>query len=152
MLQVANNPNLKRGPGRPKGSLNKTTNILKDALIKAAAEAWNDVLEYNTKKKTYKIKKGKGEDLIAYLRRMAVLEPAPFMSMLSKVLPHQLTGADDGPIKHEHEHKEAAEFIHSQLDRLAERQRQKLISEETLATGSDGSQVVVAFPGTKGST
>lgn len=67
------------GMGRPKGSLNKTTALLKDAILKAATEA------------------GDG-DMVEYLKRQAVLNPAPFMSLLGKVLPMQIAGDADNPI------------------------------------------------------
>lgn len=68
------------GPGRPKGSPNKTTAILKDAIIQAATNA------------------GEG-DMIEYLTRQAQLNPGPFMSLLGKVLPMQLTGEDGGALQ-----------------------------------------------------
>lgn len=73
------------GPGRPKGMPNKTTTLLKDAIMQAAEASGGD---------------GKGkEGLIGYLKKQAVDEPVAFMSMLGKVLPLQVTGQDDGPIK-----------------------------------------------------
>ena len=36
-----------------------------------------------------------------YLMDQAIKNPGPFMSLLGKVLPMQLTGANDGPIKSE---------------------------------------------------
>ena len=69
------------GPGRPKGIPNKTTTLLKEAILAAAESAG-------------------GEDgLVGYLKAQAVDNPGPFMSLLGKVLPLQLTGANDGPIK-----------------------------------------------------
>ena len=61
------------GPGRPKGVPNKTTTLLKDALLLAATEA------------------GDG-DMVAYLVKQAKENPGPFMGLLGKVLPMQLTG------------------------------------------------------------
>lgn len=70
--------------GRPKGSLNKTTKLLKDAILKAAAEAG-----YNY-----------GSDgLVSYLQYHAINNPAPFFSLLAKVLPLQLTGEAGGDVK-----------------------------------------------------
>lgn len=65
------------GPGRPKGAANKTTALLKDAILKAAAGA------------------GKG-DMAAYLQIQAITNPGPFMALLGKVLPLQIAGPD-GP-------------------------------------------------------
>lgn len=66
--------------GRQKGTPNKTTALLKDAILQAADEA------------------GGEEGLVAYLRVQAFDNPGPFMSLLGKVLPTQLTG-EDGPVK-----------------------------------------------------
>jgi hypothetical protein len=68
------------GPGRPKGVPNKTTTLLKEAVLKAAEEA------------------GGAEGMVGYLRRQAIENPGPFMSLLGKVLPTQLTGEDGGPV------------------------------------------------------
>lgn len=69
------------GKGRPKGSPNKTTALLKDAILQAAAQA------------------GGKEELVGYLKRQAEENPGPFMSLLGKVLPMQITGADGGPVQ-----------------------------------------------------
>ena len=70
-----------RGKGRPKGSPNKTTAIIKDAIIQAATNA------------------GDG-DMVEYLTQQARLNPGPFMSLLGKVLPMQIAGDPDSPIVH----------------------------------------------------
>lgn len=59
------------GKGRPQGSLNKTTQLLKDAILKAATDA------------------GDG-DMAVYLERQARDNPGPFMALLGKVLPLQV--------------------------------------------------------------
>lgn len=65
--------------GRPKGALNKTTALLKDAILKAAEQAGNRV----------------GDDgMVSYLELQATENPGPFMSLLGKVLPMQITGED----------------------------------------------------------
>lgn len=73
------------GPGRPKGSQNKTTTLLKDAILQAAKKAGGD------------------EGLVGYLEAQAKANPGPFLSLLGKVLPMQLTGDDGAPIAHVHE-------------------------------------------------
>lgn len=73
----------KAGPGRPKGSPNKTTALLKDAIIQAATTAG-----------------GKG-GLEGYLRARAIDSPNAFLALLGKVLPMQMTGEDGGPVKHD---------------------------------------------------
>lgn len=70
----------KPGPGRPKGTPNKTTALLKDAILQAATEA------------------GEG-DMVAYLTKQAKDNPGPFMALLGKVLPMQITGEDGGPLE-----------------------------------------------------
>lgn len=62
------NPN-----GRPKGSKNKTTAALKDAILLAAEQTGAD---------------GTGNGgLLGYLKRLAVLEPRSFVGLLGKLLP-----------------------------------------------------------------
>lgn len=64
------------GKGRPKGSQNKTTTLLKDAILMAATEAGNG-------------------DMVAYLKQQAQENPGPFMALLGKVLPTQVEGNMD---------------------------------------------------------
>jgi hypothetical protein len=68
------------GPGRPKGSKNKTTALLKDAILKAAEQA------------------GDG-DMVEYLTQQARINPGPFMALLGKVLPMQIAGDPDNPLR-----------------------------------------------------
>ena len=68
------------GKGRPKGAKNKTTTLLKDAILKAAEDA------------------GDG-DMAVYLKKQALENPGPFMSLLGKVLPTQMD--IDGTLTHE---------------------------------------------------
>ena|SRR5689334_5228242 len=67
--------------GRKKGTPNKMTALLKDAIIEAAAQAGDD------------------DGLVGYLRRQAKMNPGPFMALLGKVLPLQLTGDPDNPLE-----------------------------------------------------
>lgn len=73
------------GKGRVKGTPNKTTALLKDAIIKAAEASGED-------------KTGKG-GLVGYCTFLAKEEPKAFAQLLGKVLPMQITGEGDGPIK-----------------------------------------------------
>ena len=70
--------------GRAKGTPNKTTALLKDAILKAAENAGNKIGD---------------NGLVSYLEEQAYVNPGPFMSLLGKVMPMQVTGADDGPIQ-----------------------------------------------------
>jgi hypothetical protein len=61
----------KPGPGRPKGMPNKSTALLKDAILKAATDAGNG-------------------DMSAYLLKQATDNAGPFLALLGKVLPMQV--------------------------------------------------------------
>jgi hypothetical protein len=71
-----------RGKGRKKGVPNKTTALLKDAILQAAENA------------------GGKEGMIGYLEAQAIANPGPFMTLLGKVLPTQTehSGPDGGDI------------------------------------------------------
>lgn len=71
----------KAGPGRPKGSVNRITGLLKDAILEAASRA------------------GEGEGLVGYLQKQAIENPTAFLSLLGRVLPHTLTGDPAAPIR-----------------------------------------------------
>jgi hypothetical protein len=74
-------PGERRG-GRQKGTPNKTTALLKDAILLAAQKAGGDT----------------ETGLVDYLTVQASENPGPFMSLLGKVLPMQLAGDPDAPI------------------------------------------------------
>ena len=71
----------KKTGGRRKGSLNKTTALLKDAVLRAAEAA------------------GGESGIEGYLEIQAKINPGPFMALLGKVLPLQITGPEDGPLQ-----------------------------------------------------
>ena len=66
--------------GRKKGTPNKTSALLKDAILKAATDA------------------GDG-DLSAYLLQQANGNPTAFLTLLGKVLPMQVGGNPDNPVE-----------------------------------------------------
>mgnify|MGYP003452684716 FL=1 len=69
------------GKGRIKGVPNKTTALLKDAIMQAASAAGGD------------------GGLVGYLTLQAIENPGPFMSLLGKVMPMQVEGTGkDGAI------------------------------------------------------
>lgn len=68
------------GMGRPKGALNKTTALLKDAILMAADQA------------------GGKEGMVGYLQKQANESPASFLALLGKVLPTQVTGDPENPM------------------------------------------------------
>ena len=65
--------------GRKPGSPNKTTQSLKEALLKAASEAG-------------------GGDMVVYLTKMALEQPSSFLALLGRVLPLQLQGDSEKPL------------------------------------------------------
>jgi hypothetical protein len=74
-------PGERRG-GRQAGTPNKVTAKLKDMILTALDEAHED-------------------GAVAYLKAQAAASPTAFLTLVGKVLPLQLTGEDDGPIKME---------------------------------------------------
>ena len=72
------------GKGRAKGSPNKTTKVLKEAILLAAEQVGRD---------------GRGKDgLTGYLRKVATEDVKAFAGLLGKVLPLQVTGGDGKPL------------------------------------------------------
>lgn len=71
--------------GRAKGTPNKTTALLKDAIIQAATKA------------------GGSGGLVAFLQMQANKENnGPFLALVGKVLPMQISGDPNNPLKHSH--------------------------------------------------
>ena len=89
-MQVANKiasdiPPERRQRGRPKGAPNKTTTVLKDAILAAGEAVGED-------------QRGK-DGLQGYLVFLAKAEPKSFATLLGKVLPLQVVGRDEGPVQ-----------------------------------------------------
>jgi hypothetical protein len=89
------------GAGRQKGVKNKTTVLLKEALILAAECEGLD-------------RKGK-HGLVGFLRMLSRREPAVFGRLLEKLLPYQLTGKDGSPMQ----------IVHSTEAQLLERMKER---------------------------
>ena len=89
------------GVGRPKGSPNKTTTMIKEAIIEAASRA------------------GGIGGMVAYLSIQAMENPGPFMALLGKIIPTQVTGADDGPVQFQE--VSAAEVLEARLNAITSR-------------------------------
>jgi hypothetical protein len=64
--------------GRAKGTPNKMTKALKDMILQALDGAGG----------------------VEYLKRQATENPGPFMTLVGKVLPLQVTGEGGGPVKY----------------------------------------------------
>ena len=88
--------------GRTKGTPNKTTALLKDAILEAAVQA------------------GKKEGLVGYLTRQADDNPAAFLTLLGKVLPLTLQGDPEKPLVMQHEVK-PADRLKQMVIQVAER-------------------------------
>ena len=79
---IADEVEVKRSPGRPKGSANKVTVALKEAILQAGENA------------------GGERGLVGYLERLAVENSSAYAGLLAKILPHQLATdaeSDGGP-------------------------------------------------------
>lgn len=66
--------------GRKKGTPNKTTALLKDAILQAAEEA------------------GDKGGMVGYLKKQATENPQSFLPLLGRVLPMQVSGDPDNPV------------------------------------------------------
>ena len=82
------NPNLmakgERKGGRKKGTPNKITRVLKEAILLAGEQAGDRI---------------GNEGLVSYLQQQASENPVAFMGLLGKVLPLQVAGSHEEPIK-----------------------------------------------------
>lgn len=75
-------PGERRG-GRAKGTPNKSTALLKDAILEAAEDAHEG-------------------GMVGYLKYLAMNNTGAFASLLGKVLPLTLAGDPDAPLEHKH--------------------------------------------------
>lgn len=74
--RIENIPAEARGPGRPKGSPNRTSAAIKEAILNA-------------------FEKVNGEE---YLVKLAQTDPRTFCTLLGKVLPTTMVGDPDNPV------------------------------------------------------
>ena len=72
-----------RRGGRQKGTPNKVTRVLKEAILLAGEQAGNRI---------------GNEGLVSYLQHQAEENQVAFMGLLGKVLPLQVAGSQDGPV------------------------------------------------------
>lgn len=68
----------KGNPGKPKGAVNKVTKELKEMILEAL----------------------EGAGGVEYLQQRAIDTPGPFLALIGKVLPMQVTGGGGGPLQH----------------------------------------------------
>lgn len=74
--------------GKPRGKSHTT--LIREAAIEAANRAGDTV-------------NAKRAGMAGYLEWVAVEQPSAFIGLLGKVLPTQITGADEGPVRSVHE-------------------------------------------------
>lgn len=70
--------------GRQKGTPNKTTTVLKEAILLAAADVGDE--DHN------------GQGLRGYLKHLARVEPKSYAGLLGRVIPLQVTGEGGGAL------------------------------------------------------
>lgn len=81
-------PGERRG-GRQKGTPNKTPTLLKEAILRAAELAGDELADDDGDKL---------RGLEKYLKVQAKLNSGPYMTLLGKVMPTQITGENGGAV------------------------------------------------------
>jgi len=73
-----------RKVGRQKGTPNKVTRVLKEAILLAGEQAGNRI---------------GNQGLVSYLQHQAEENPVAFIGLLGKALPLQVAGSQEEPLK-----------------------------------------------------
>ena len=94
------------GKGRPKGVPNKTTAALKEMVLGAMDQAG-----------------GPGGGQAFLLRQAKKKNNAPFMALLAKILPMQVTGEDGGPLQVQHIKQMSEEQLKALVQKVVEAEK-----------------------------
>lgn len=78
--------------GRPVGSPNKHTRIIKEAIVRAAEAVGTPQVIKNKRGQVVAIRKTGKDGLIGYLIHVALYEPKAFCMLLGRTLPTQIIG------------------------------------------------------------
>lgn len=114
------------GAGRKPGVQNKTTVLLKTAILEAMALAGSYV-EKELDDYECNVIKGPGE--VVYLTWLAIKRPEIYGRLAEKLLPYQLTGKDGGPIETREKPYETKEEVLAELERRGLPNPQKLLAD-----------------------
>lgn len=118
-----NNGNRPPAGGRPKGSRNKTTVTLKEAMLTAAALTGEPKPVYNSKGKLIGWKATGTGELVGYLQWLALYHPPTFGHMLGKIFPLQIKASVDYNV----ELTDARDRLQHKLEDLSRRLRGPVI-------------------------
>ena len=92
------------GSGRKKGSENKVTKVVKDAILEAATQAGAAIVQerYGNKEDVDPrfIEDAKKQGMVYYLLKQAEENPQSFNNLLGRVLPYQVNQEVEGEVQH----------------------------------------------------
>lgn len=83
------------GAGRRPGSPNRTTVLVKHAILNAGMYAGYPIWDKQTKR----WRQTGDQELTGYLTWLSLTHPSAYASLLGRVLPLQITGGDGGPVR-----------------------------------------------------